>query len=100
VERVGRQDNFFELGGHSLLAMQVTARIRSLMSVEMPMRLLFEFPTVSQLAAEVNELRQAGLLERIATGGNEIEELLERVASMPESQVQELVRELKTQGML
>jgi acyl carrier protein len=82
VDQVGVQDNFFELGGHSLLATQVIVRIQTSLSIEMSMRLLFEFPTIQQLGAQLDDLRQARLLEKIAHGEDDIEELLEEVASL------------------
>ena len=61
VENVGVTDNFFELGGHSLMVMQVVARIRKEFDVEVPIRSLFEDPTIRGLAKEVEDAKIKGI---------------------------------------
>lgn len=58
VKRVGIHDNFFELGGHSLLATQFASRVRDAFGVELPLRSIFESPTISELSQTVERLQQ------------------------------------------
>jgi acyl-CoA synthetase (AMP-forming)/AMP-acid ligase II/acyl carrier protein len=55
LDKVGIHDNFFELGGHSLLATQVISRLRDAFQLELPVRVLFERPTIEELALTVEE---------------------------------------------
>ncbi len=65
VVPVGISDNFFELGGHSLLAAQITARTNTTFKTDLPMRALFDAPTISEFAAAVEiAARKESDLER------------------------------------
>jgi amino acid adenylation domain-containing protein len=85
IQSIGVHDNFFDLGGHSLLATQLTSRLRKRLSVDIPLRSLFESPTIASLALAIvqakasqsnAEMMQALLddLERLSD--DEIEMLL------------------------
>lgn len=67
VDRVGVLDNFFMLGGYSLVATQIISRIRNTLKVDAPVRLLFQHPTVAELATALAARdRKPGQVERIA----------------------------------
>ncbi|MET0646275.1 MAG: amino acid adenylation domain-containing protein [Pyrinomonadaceae bacterium] len=76
IERVGVHDNFFEIGGHSLLATRVTTRLREAFRVELPLRTVFEEPTVEGLAVAITQLQ----LEQ--AGDEELQRLLEEVTNL------------------
>jgi acyl carrier protein len=73
LDRVGVTENFFELGGHSLLLPQVVHRLRAAFQLEVPLRALFDEPTVEGLAITIQEL----LLEEIERQLGEEEAVVE-----------------------
>jgi acyl transferase domain-containing protein len=67
IEQIGVHDNFFELGGHSLMGTQLISRLREAFPVEVPLRSLFEQPTIAKLAQTIAEK----LIEEIASLSDE-----------------------------
>jgi acyl carrier protein len=61
LDRIGVEENFFMLGGHSLLGTQIIARLQESFEVELPLRSLFDAPTIQSLAAEIEKLLTANL---------------------------------------
>lgn len=60
IDQVGVHDNFFALGGHSLLATTIVTRLRQAFNVDLPLRTIFEGPTVSQLSEKIEAEQRAG----------------------------------------
>ncbi|HUM03005.1 MAG TPA: MupA/Atu3671 family FMN-dependent luciferase-like monooxygenase [Thermoanaerobaculia bacterium] len=81
LDRVDVTANFFELGGHSLLATQAISRLRDSFQTELPLRVIFESPTVEALAREIaGRESEPGRSERIAR-------VLQRLESMSDGEV-------------
>ncbi len=89
VACIGVHDNFFELGGHSLLATQVSTRLRQVFQVDIPVRSLFETPTVADLATMIEQ----------ACGGAEIAadvaRMAQELAELSDDAVMRMLLELK-----
>ena len=79
LERVGAEDNFFDLGGHSLLLTQVVSRMRKAFRRELPIRWLFESPTVARLAARMDAAEREDLVRILDELDEEPQQEVERL---------------------
>jgi len=81
LDQEGLHDNFFDLGGHSLLATQVISRVINTFKVELPIKTLFDSPTVADMAMIItqNETKKAGQ-EELARMLTELEALSDEEA--------------------
>jgi amino acid adenylation domain-containing protein len=78
LEQIGIHDNFFELGGHSLLATRLISRVRDAFQVDLALRMIFEAPTVAELALRIEQsISDAGELAEFASSLAEVDSLLD-----------------------
>jgi aspartate racemase len=76
LDRLAIHDNFFDLGGHSLLATQLISRLREAFRLDLPLRLLFEAPTIAELALRIDQsISDAADLGELAAALAEVESL-------------------------
>ncbi|HEY2963604.1 MAG TPA: phosphopantetheine-binding protein, partial [Pyrinomonadaceae bacterium] len=87
IERIGVHDNFFELKGNSLLVVRLISRLRQMFHVDLPLHLLFEAPTIAQLAVSIAQAQFGNQAEE----GNDLERLLEELEQLPEESVRALL---------
>jgi acyl carrier protein len=88
--RVGARDNFFDLGGHSLLATQVLSRLHQAFPVDIPLRRLFEEPTVANMARAITESKGESSRDLIGPDVGDDEQLLSQLAQMSEEEIDSL----------
>ncbi len=88
LDRVGLNDNFFEMGGHSLLATQFVSRVRETFGVELPLRTIFEHPSVGELAGQVDDL-QAEQTSDLA----DVADLLDQLMELSDEEVEALLND-------
>ena len=86
VKPIGVDANFFDLGGHSLSATRVVTRIREAFGVNLPLRLLFDSPTIEAVAAHITNAREQSELGRIAA-------MVEKLSQLSDEEARLLIQE-------
>ena len=82
LAEVGIHDDFFELGGHSLLATQVVARVRKAFELDLPLRSIFESPTIAEFAERIEKAKDAELSKLLTALEALSDEEAQRLLSM------------------
>ena len=95
-------DNFFMIGGHSLLATQVVSRVRQSFGIEMPLREMFESPTIAELSKAVEKIRSQQSLSGVSTitarkrSTRNREQVLSQVQQLSDDEAKQLLRARKS----
>ena len=86
VHPIGVDDDFFALGGHSLLAIQIAARLKEHFRVELPVQVIFDAPTVAELAVRVQALSGD-----TGTAGRHYDDIVAYVDQLSDDEVRQLL---------
>ena len=90
IDSVGIHDNFFDLGGDSLLATKMTVRVLKKLKIEIALKMLFEAPTIAQLAGEISENSAA------KSADGELATLLDQIESLSDEEVHQWLQQHNT----
>ena len=85
VKRISVHDNFFDLGGHSLKATQVVSRLRKAFQSDIPLRHMFEFPTIAELAAVIDPQKEK------ESEGAKLDSVLREIEALSEDEARRLL---------
>ncbi len=89
LDEIGIHDDFFDLGGHSLLATRIISRVLDIFHVEIPLRALFQAPTIAEMAMVIVQ-NQAGKTEQ-----KDIERILAELETLPDEEIKQLLADEK-----
>jgi acyl carrier protein len=100
IDQVGKHDDFFDIGGHSLLATKVTARIAKVFAIDVPVRVIFEMPTIAELAQAVEHAQREQPKAAMPTIGRrsreaDMQKLLGRLSQLSDAELQNLIQNTK-----
>jgi amino acid adenylation domain-containing protein len=102
-DQIGVYDNFFHLGGHSLLATQIISRVAKALGVELPVRLVFETPTIAAMAQAVDAAQQQPQTRPTITArpspASRTQRVLDRIDDLSDSEIEELLLELEEKDL-